>query len=198
MKKSSKSRASRKGSRVSETARFILTPLAAGILTATQAPAQELEEIIVTATRRAQTVLDIPYNISAFSEEDLNRARTATLSDLTRLVSGLFTIDQDRGCGGANNNFVLRGLNAQSGTNQQDFPHFSDPTVSTYLGETPVFFPMSIKDIERVEVLRGPQGTLYGSSSAGGRYDLSRTVLMPAPLPWTPRLIFPLPMHPMR
>ena len=168
MKKSSKSRASRKGSRVSESARFILTPLAAGILTATQAPAQELEEIVVTATRRAQTVLDIPYNISAFSEEDLNRARTATLSDLTRLVSGLFTIDQGPGVRGANNNFVLRGLNAQSGTNQQDFPHLSDPTVSTYLGETPVFFPLTIKDIERVEVLRGPQGTLYGASSAGG------------------------------
>ena len=96
MKKSSKSRASRKGSRVSESARFILTPLAAGILAATQAPAQELEEVIVTATRRAQTVLDVPYAISAFSEEELNRARTATMSDLTRLVSGLFTIDQ--GC----------------------------------------------------------------------------------------------------
>ena len=56
--------------------------------------AAELEEIIVTATRREQTVLDIPYNISAFSEADLARARTTSLSDLTRLVPGLFTIDQ--------------------------------------------------------------------------------------------------------
>ena len=147
---------------------FALTPLAAGILSATPAPAQELEEVVVTATRRAKTVLEVPYNISAFTASDMKRAGTTTMADLTRLVPGLFTIDQGPAIRGANNNFSLRGLNSQSGTNNTDFPQFAAPTVSTYIGETPVFFPITIRDIERVEVLRGPQGTLYGSSSAGG------------------------------
>jgi len=147
---------------------FTLTPLAAGVLCATQVPAQELEEVIVTATRRAETVLDVPYNISAFTAADMKKAGTTTMADLTRLVPGLFSIDQGPAIRGANNNFSLRGLNAQSGSNNTDFPQFASPTVSTYIGETPVFFPLTIKDIERVEVLRGPQGTLYGSGSTGG------------------------------
>ncbi|MDC0185798.1 TonB-dependent receptor [Gammaproteobacteria bacterium] len=168
MTKSEKSFAPAKSRNQNKKLPLNLTPLAAGILMATQAPAQEIEEITVTATRRAATVLDIPYNISAFTTDDLKKAGTTKLADLTRLVPGLFSIDQGPAIRGGNNNFSLRGLNAQAGTNNSEFPQFSSPTVSTYIGETPVFFPLTIKDIERVEVLRGPQGTLYGSGSTGG------------------------------
>ena len=148
--------------------KVLVSAIAAATCGFTTANAQQIEEIVVTATRREQTVQEIPYNISVFSAEDLEKAGTNSLSDLTRLVPGLFTIDQGPANRGATNNFVLRGLNARAGSNNRDFPQYAPGTVSTYLGETPVFFPLTIKDIERVEVLRGPQGTLYGSSSTGG------------------------------
>ena len=72
--KSGKSFAPAKSRNQNKKLPLTLTPLAAGILMATQATAQEIEEVTVTATRRAATVMDIPYNISAFTAEDLKKA----------------------------------------------------------------------------------------------------------------------------
>lgn len=130
--------------------------------------AQELEEVIVTATRRAQSVQEIPYNISVLGAGDLAEGRVFSLGDLSRAVAGISYIDQGPVSRANNNNFMLRGINVQSASNNAQAALVSGPAVSTYLGETPIFFAMSLKDIERVEVLRGPQGTLYGASSLGG------------------------------
>ena len=153
-----------------------LRPLAAAIVAAVSglsavslpASAQELEEIIVTATRREQSIMDIPFNISVFSGQELEGKRVFGLGDLTRLIAGASFIDEGPVSRGNNNNITLRGLTASETINNTNFPNQFDPSVSTYLGETPVFFNMTLKDIERVEVLRGPQGTLYGSGSVGG------------------------------
>ena len=130
--------------------------------------AQELEEITVTATRRAQSVMEVPYNISAFTSEDLEGSRVFDLNEIARMVPGLINLEQGPAARGNNNNFVLRGLNANSSVNNAGLGNQTVAPVSTYIGETPMFFPIAVRDIERVEVLRGPQGTLYGSGAAGG------------------------------
>ena len=127
-----------------------------------------LEEIIVTAAKRSQSVLDVPYNISALGGTQLKDAGVTDTNALIRMVPGLNTFDDGARGSGTRNNYTLRGLNAEGASNQDDNPKIAQATVSTYVGETPVFFPLKLVDLERVEVLRGPQGTLYGSGSVGG------------------------------
>ncbi len=134
---------------------------------AQQAPEAVLEEITVTATRRSESVTDVPYNISVLTTRALERAGIDSLGSLSQSIAGLNYVDQGPRSSGNNNQFILRGLNAD-GTNGIDNAHFAVAPVSTYLGETPLFFNLKLFDLDRVEVLRGPQGTLYGSGSLGG------------------------------
>jgi iron complex outermembrane receptor protein len=132
---------------------------------------QGLEEIVVTAQRRQQSVQDIPYNISAFDGNQIAAAGAVSLNELTKLVPGLTSVDEGAGARGRTNNLTLRGLRTDSpggGEAGAETPGSSVNAVSTYFGETPVFFPMPLYDIDRVEVLRGPQGTLYGSGALAG------------------------------
>jgi outer membrane receptor protein involved in Fe transport len=127
-----------------------------------------MEEIIVTASRRAQSVQDIPYNISAITADQLANAGISSSSELVRMIPGLNLVDEGPRVSGNRNNFNIRGLNVNGSKNNDDNPEISQPTVSTYLGEVPMFFPLKLIDLDRVEVLRGPQGTLYGAGSVGG------------------------------
>jgi outer membrane receptor protein involved in Fe transport len=132
---------------------------------------QGLEEIVVTAQRRTQSVLDVPYNISAVNAATIENAGADTLNELTRVVAGLTTVDEGPGARGQTNNLTLRGLRTDSpggGQTTTETPGQTVNSVSTYFGETPVFFPMPMYDVDRVEVLRGPQGTLYGSGAEAG------------------------------
>ena len=128
----------------------------------------ELEEVVVTASRRAESVLDIPYNITALTGDQLASSGVNDVGAMIRMVPGLSTFEEGPRTSGNRNNFNMRGLNANALGNEDDNPRIGQATVSTYLGETPVFFPLKLVDLERVEVLRGPQGTLYGSGSVGG------------------------------
>jgi len=154
-----------------------MNPIAAAVMCACSSvsalpivQAQEsvlLEEIMVTAQRRDQSIQDIPYNISAYTSDDLDAARAYNLGDISRLVPGLSYVDQGGTIRANRSTFILRGINATDGI----LSFNSDvglPPVSMYFGDTPLFFPIAMKDLERVEVLRGPQGTLYGSGSLGG------------------------------
>ncbi|HUA26992.1 MAG TPA: TonB-dependent receptor [Steroidobacteraceae bacterium] len=139
--------------------------------TASPAPISELKEIVVTAQRRKQTVQDVPYNISVIDPRQIEQSGATTLNDLTRDVPGLVTVDTGPGSRGGMNNLTLRGLRTDSpggGQSVAEIPGESVSPVSTYFGETPVFFAMPLYDVQRVEVLRGPQGTLYGSGSQAG------------------------------
>jgi iron complex outermembrane receptor protein len=133
-----------------------------------------LQEIVVTAQRRSQSVQDIPYNISVLGEDSLSESGTTSLNNLAQVVPGLTTVDQGPGTRALRNDFVMRGLRTDSpgGGQQAAIAGQTVSSVSTYFGETPVFFAMPMEDIERVEVLRGPQGTLYGSGSQGGTIRL--------------------------
>ena len=135
---------------------FALTPLAAGVLTATSAPAQDLEEIIVTATRRAQSVQDIPYNISAYSADQLERNRVNDIVDIARFVPGMNIGDRGLRDSSATytSNLTIRGVNVET-TSNVDFMTLSVPTVSMYVDDTPLYFGIQFNDLERVEVLRG-------------------------------------------
>lgn len=130
-----------------------------------------LAAIVVTAQRRTQSVQDIPYNITVLDTKQISESGATTLNDLTRVVPGLVTVDTGTGSRGGMNNLTLRGLRSDSpggGQSVAEVPGESVSPVSTYFGETPIFFAMPLYDIARVEVLRGPQGTLYGSGSQAG------------------------------
>jgi iron complex outermembrane receptor protein len=130
-----------------------------------------LQEVTVTAQRRSQSVQDVPYNISAIDGAQIAQSGAASLNDLTRVVPGLTTVDEGDSARGGTNNLTLRGLRTDSpggGEAGAELPGGTVSSVSTYFGETPVFFPMPLYDVARVEVLRGPQGTLYGSGSEAG------------------------------
>lgn len=147
------------------------TLLLIGSLTAASsalAQSTDVDEVVVTATRRAATVIDIPYNISAVSDTQLTDNHITQVSDLSRFVAGLSYVDTGPGNPGRNNNFALRGVTADSTSNNGGTPAATVSPVSVYIGETPLFLPLQIDDIDRVEVLRGPQGTLYGSGSLAG------------------------------
>ncbi len=128
---------------------------------------QAIEEVLVTASAREQSVQDIPYNISAMMGSAIENAQITDQAELLRAMSGVSQVDRGYRNSGTVNSIIIRGLNVDNGLNG-DIALNAVPTVSTYVDNTPLFANFVIKDIERVEVLRGPQGTLYGSGSLGG------------------------------
>ena len=151
----------------------VAVAVAAACMTISTSPrAQEtgsggLEEIVVTATRRETSVQDIPYNISAMSGDAMELLSVVDQYDVLRAMHGVTVVDRGYRNAGTVNSIVIRGLNVDNGLNG-DIMLNAVPTVATYFDNTPVFANFILKDIERVEVLRGPQGTLYGSGSLGG------------------------------
>jgi iron complex outermembrane recepter protein len=124
-----------------------------------------IEEVIVTATKRAESVQDIPQSITAVSGRDLEAKGIENYEDLTRTIPGVIAT------GGSNfNKFVVRGIQTSNGTSSSG----EQKLVAIYLDDLPltsfsVLTPdVRPYDISRVEVLRGPQGTLFGSGSLAG------------------------------
>ena len=113
----------------------------------------DVEEVIVTANKKVETVQEIPMNISVITEVDIQERGISNPEDFLRTLAGVTTP------GGARY-YSFRGLNTSSAQR-------SSGTTSTYIDEIPGT-TMNIWDIERIEVLRGPQGTLYGSNAIGG------------------------------
>ena len=131
--------------------------------------ASALKEIIVTATRRATTVEDIPYNISAIGGAALARTGVSDLGQLANQVPGFNFEDRGPRFAGATVP-IMRGLNA-SDTERPGMVVEQMP-VGIYIGNSPTLGFLPMLDIARVEVLRGPQGTLYGAGSLGGAVRL--------------------------
>ena len=130
--------------------------------------AQEDDEdvIIVTATKRAQTLQEVPFSINAQTQEDIQRTGSQNLEDLSRNVAGL-TIQN---LGPGQSQVAIRGVSA--GQIVRDQPGVKEQ-VGVYLDESVIslslFTPdLDLFDLNRVETLRGPQGTLFGSGSIGG------------------------------
>ena len=113
----------------------------------------EIEEVIVTANKKAETLQEIPMNISVITEATLDERGITNPEDYLRSIAGVSTP-------GGSNYYTFRGLNTS--TSQR-----SSGTSSTYIDEVSGSL-MGLFDVERIEVLRGPQGTLYGSNAIGG------------------------------
>jgi iron complex outermembrane recepter protein len=127
-----------------------------------------LQEVVVTASRRAVSAQELPISITAVSGASLEQAGIQDMAGLAHSMAGVnFT---DRGpFGGVNGStLIIRGLNSESLAFQEGLATSVVPPVATYVDDTPLFVNLRLQDLERVEVLRGPQGTLYGSGSLGG------------------------------
>lgn len=143
------------------------TVFAQDVSSAAEADSDASDVIIVTGTRREENLLDVPYNISAVSGEELKDRFIEDFNSVATAVPGLQASRRGVRAEGTNNRFIIRGVNA-SASGVAAFQDLINASVSTYIDETPIFANLQLNDIERVEVLRGPQGTLYGASSVGG------------------------------
>ena len=141
---------------------------AADPVAASPAHSDELEEVLVTAQKREERLMDVPQSMSVLSADTLANQDAVNLSDFANTVPGIsFTT-----LGVGQNQVTLRGVTSGGSDNS--------PTVGIYIDEVPYGsstpFALSgrfgidvgLFDLDRIEVLRGPQGTLYGASSIGG------------------------------
>ena len=143
----------------------------------------KLDEVVVTATRRSQSITDVPYNISAISGDDLKSSNIVDFSKLTQSIPGLQMTDRGVRDNTANARLISRGLNTES-SSFSDIPFVTVSPVATYIDETPAFVNLRLDDVKQVEFLRGPQGTLYGSGSLGGTLRFIHNEPDPAAFTW--------------
>jgi len=130
--------------------------------------ASGLEEIVVVARRRAENLQDVPIAVTAFSSDDLLDLQANELSGLQGAVPNLNVV-QGRGSNSSANIFIR-------GIGQPDALQTFDPAVGIYVDGVYISriqgALFSLFDVERIEVLRGPQGTLYGKNTIGGAINI--------------------------
>jgi iron complex outermembrane receptor protein len=142
--------------------------MAIGLAAPTLAFAQDTDEetIVVTATHRESSIQDVPFSVNAQTQEDIQRTGATGLEDLSRSVAGMSV----QNLGPGQSQVSLRGVSAgqivrdQPGVKEQVGVYLDDSVISLSL-----FTPdIDLYDLNRVETLRGPQGTLFGSGNVGG------------------------------
>ena len=136
--------------------------LSLGVVAAGLAQAQMLEEVVVTAQKRSESLQDVPIAMSAFTDDQLDRLGVQSAEQVLALVPNAGTVPQ----GGAKQNLFIRGVGTA------DFHLNVVGAVGAFLDDVSLNSPFAISfatyDMERVEVLRGPQNTLFGRNTTGG------------------------------
>ena len=140
---------------------ILLTPVLGAISMPTFSQGGVLEEVVVTARKRVESMQDTPVAVTAFSSDGMRAAQINNLADLAQTVPGLSNTDGAKVSG-----LTIRGVGARAAQVKVD------PGVGVYVDG--VFMPRSdtqlvdVVDMESMQVLRGPQGTLFGKNTAGG------------------------------
>jgi iron complex outermembrane recepter protein len=129
-----------------------------------------LQEVTVTATRRTQTLEAVPYSMSVVSADRLAESGVTDLASLATEVPGLSMYEYGARLAGATVP-IIRGINA-TGEPTRGFRTFEQAPVGTYVGNSPIDGYFQLDDLKQVEILRGPQGTLYGAGTLAGALRL--------------------------
>ncbi len=154
-----------------------LTSHAVRILAAPQSPKttantssdDQLSEVTVTANRREENLQDVPITIQVFTNAALSRLNVTTFDDLVSYLPGVTA----HGVGPSQNSIYIRGLGTGEYSNQAAGSNGSFPNVAIYLDEQSAQLPgrnldIYAADLDRIEVLEGPQGTLFGAGAQAG------------------------------
>ena len=150
-----------------------ISAVVATALGASVAHAAQLEEVVVTATKRSESAQDIPITIQTLGEETLDDLGIGNFKDYIRYLAGVTS----GGRGPGRNEVFIRGVSAGKGGLKIAGAVGLEPNVAMYLDEAPISMggrniDPYMTDMNRVEVLPGPQGTLYGASSQAGTVRL--------------------------
>ncbi|HEY1447250.1 MAG TPA: TonB-dependent receptor, partial [Caulobacteraceae bacterium] len=147
---------------------------------ASAATSTAVQEVIVTAQRRSESIQKVPLTVQALTGETLKQQNITTLGDLLKYTPNVTFASNGPGTG----NIFMRGLSAGFAGNQSSATKDPFPNVAIYLDEESMQFPsrnvdIYMIDMNRVEVLEGPQGTLFGGSAEAGaiRYITNKPVL---------------------
>ena len=147
----------------------VLAALSAGTGTAVAADSGGIEEIVVTAQRRNESIQDVPITIQAIGSDSLSKLNITTFDDVIKMLPNVTFGTNGPGQG----NIFMRGLSAGFAGGQSSASIAPFPNVATYLDDQSLTFParnldVYMIDMERVEVLEGPQGTLFGGGAEAG------------------------------
>ena len=150
----------------SAAALLLVVPFAVSAQNAPATDEEINEEIIVTAQKRATSLQEVPFSVAAVTGDDIKQSGASNIVELARNIPGLYIAD----LGPGQSQVAIRGISA--GQVVRDQPGVKE-SVGVYLDESPIsitlFTPdLDLYDLDRVEVLRGPQGTLFGSGSSSG------------------------------
>src|SRR5882724_8572169 len=132
-------------------------------------PTTGISEVVVTAQRREQSIQDVPITVQAITGEQLKQLNVVSFNDLLKYTPNVTFSGNGPGTG----NIFVRGLGAVGSGNQSQSTTAPFPNVALYLDDQSMQFParnndVYLVDMERVEVLEGPQGTLFGGGAQAG------------------------------
>ncbi len=140
--------------------------------TAPAATAGSLEEVVVTAQRRSERIMDVPMSIQAFTQESLDQQGLRSIDDITRVAPGVTFLRNGFSASGNYNDedsdISIRGIDSTAGAATTGIYVDDTPIQTRHLNFGTVNPYPALFDLDRVEVLKGPQGTLFGAGSEGG------------------------------
>jgi outer membrane receptor protein involved in Fe transport len=152
---------------------FVVTQVGNATPPAAATEASAENEIVVTAQKKVESIQDVPISVSAFSAKSLDEQKIEGGSELVRAVPNVSFSKTNF----ASYNFSIRGIGTKA------LSVTSDPAVAISFNNTPLIrnrlFEQEYFDVERVEVLRGPQGTLYGRNATGGVVNMIPNIAKP-------------------